>query len=56
MLRQHHTSDNVVNSAIKYDDLFGSVKQQKEVTLLFGQLLEIRQKLIDEEQLQLENT
>ena len=52
VLRRLLKSDNVANSEVKYDDIFGKIKQQKEVTVLFGKLLKIRKQLIDEQQLE----
>ena len=49
-LRRLLRSDNVANSDVKYDDIFGSIYQQKEVTVLFGKLIDIRKQLIDEQQ------
>ena len=34
---------------IKYDDLFADTSKQKEVTALFEKLLDLRQKLLNEE-------
>ena len=49
-LRRLLRSDNVANSDVKYDDIFGNIYQQKEVTVLFGKLIDIRKQLIDEQQ------
>ena len=47
-LRHLMTSEDVAKSNIKYDDLFGSIHEQKEVTVMFNKLLEIRKRLMDE--------
>ena len=48
-LRQHMKSDNIARYNVVYDDIFGCVSKQKEVTVLFSKLLEIRKRLIDEQ-------
>ena len=42
------TSEDVAKSNIKYDNLFGSIYEQKEVTVMFNKLLERRKQLMDE--------
>ena len=50
VLRQHHKSDNVSYSDIKYTDVFSKdVAKQKQVTELYEQLLEVRTRLLDSE-------
>ena len=42
-------SIDIVNGKVEYSDIFGTnVKKQKEVAVLFTQLLEIKAKLIEE--------
>ena len=42
-------SGDIARYNVVYDDIFGSVSKQKEVTVLFSKLLEIRKHLIDEQ-------
>lgn len=50
VLRQHHLSDNISASDIKFSDIFSQdTRKQKQVTELYGQLIEIRTKLINSE-------
>ena len=48
-LRQHMKRDDIARNNVEYDDIFGCVSKQKEVTVLFAKLLEIRKRLIDEQ-------
>ena len=48
-LRQLMKSDDVARSNVKYNDIFGSIYKQKEVTVIFCKLFDIRKKLIDEQ-------
>ena len=42
-------SSDIVNEKVQYSDIFGTnIKKQKEVAVLFTQLLEIKEKLIEE--------
>ena len=48
-LRQLMKSSEAAKNNIKYDDLFAETSKQKEVTALFEKLLDLRQKLLNEE-------
>ena len=48
VLKQHHVSTDVSSSDIRYEDIFSSdILKQKQVTELYRQLLDIRNKMID---------
>ena len=47
VLKQTHASHDVANSDIRYEDIFSpDISKQKQVTELYRQLLETRNKLI----------
>ena len=47
VLKQSHASHDVTNSDIRYEDIFSSdINKQKQVTELYRQLLETRNKII----------
>ena len=48
MLQEFETSD-ISNENVNYNDIFGAnTKKQKELSVLFLQLLEIKEKLMEE--------
>ena len=48
VLRQHHKSDNLSYSDVKYEDIFShDIIKQKQATELYQQLLEVRTNLIN---------
>ena len=48
VLKQHHVSIDISSSDIRYEDIFSSdILKQKQVTELYRQLLDIRNKIID---------
>jgi hypothetical protein len=38
-----------VKNKVKYDDIFGEPPEQKQITVLFRKLLEIRKELIEKQ-------
>ena len=49
ILRHLMTSDDIAKSNVKYDNLFGSIHEQKEVTVMFNKVFVIRKQLMDEQ-------
>ena len=48
VLKQYHTSQNITDSNIRYTDVFSAdIRQQKQVTKLFAELLEIRDRIVN---------
>ena len=47
VLKQYHKSQDVINSDIRYEDIFScDITKQKQVTEVYKQVLEIREKII----------
>ena len=42
-------SEDLANTNVRYNDIFGNLLQQKEVTVMFAKLLQIRKTLMDED-------
>ena len=48
VLKQYHTSQNITDSNIRYTDVFSAdIRQQKQATQLFAELLEIRDRIVN---------
>ena len=48
-LRMMMKSEDLANSNVRYDNIFGNLLQQKEVTVMFAKLLQIRKTLTKED-------
>ena len=47
VLQSHHTSDSLTYDKAKFEDIFlNDIKKQKEITEIYRQLLEIRNKIL----------
>ena len=48
VLKRKFRSNEAAKYSIKYEDIFGDIQKQKQVTHLFSQLLKIRNSMVDD--------